>query len=71
MNWKQNEFCDDEFELNATDGSVSFNIEPAVNMWSVYMWYPTGSSIFLEAFESVKEAKAFVEKLVKGIKTIE
>lgn len=74
MNWEQDEFYGNEFELKSTDGSVSFYIELheyAEDMWSVYIWYPAGSSIFLEAFESVEEAKAFVEKLVKGIKTIE
>lgn len=59
MNWEQDEFCDNEFELNATDGTVSFNIEPheyAEDMRSVYIWYPMGSPIFLEAFESTEEA---------------
>lgn len=74
MNWEQDDLFDDQFELRATDGSMSFYIRPpdyAEDMWSVYIWYPMGNPIFLEAFESTEEAKAFVEKLVKGIKTIE
>ena len=74
MKWENNKYVANELNLNSTNSEVRFIINQNPNSDTVYdasIFYHPGYTQYLSSFDSIEKAKAFIEKLVKDIKTIE
>lgn len=72
MKWEEDEFNQDSWYLKTDDGKVEFSVEPhdyAEDMWNAEIWIAgVDSASILYTFESIEEAKAYIDAIVRSIK---